>query len=166
VGAKESIQNYVAEELPIQYQNTLVGINQVIAKLWDSIESHASLNERDRNNNMSLLLQAYGMRLELLSSAETLKHTVNFVDSFTNDKRDSLTNGKRYDSGVTKKEDNKNVQKVNNEIDNKQCEHTEKPAGAPERILDNEPFFIKDYKSSPPYPYDIQFVFLQDVRLP
>lgn len=44
---------------------------------------------------MSLLLQAYGMRLELLSSAETLKHTVNFVDSFTNDKRDSLTNGKR-----------------------------------------------------------------------
>lgn len=68
------------------------------------------------------------------NSAETLKHTVNFVDSFTNDKIDSLTNGKRDDSGVTKKEDNKNVQKVDNEIDNKQHEDTEKPASAPERI--------------------------------
>ncbi|HZD36993.1 MAG TPA: hypothetical protein VE130_17445 [Nitrososphaeraceae archaeon] len=67
------------------------------------------------------------MRLELLSSAETLKYTVDFIDSFTNDKRDSLTNGKRDDSGGTKKEDDKNVQKVNNEIDNKQREDTEKP---------------------------------------
>jgi hypothetical protein len=96
----------------------------------------SSLNERDRNNNMSLLLQAYGMRLELLSSAEILKHTVDLVDSFTNGKRDSLTNGKRDDSGVTKKEDNKNVQKVNNEIGNKECEDTEKPADVPKEYQD------------------------------
>lgn len=79
VEAKQAIQSYVQDELPIQYQNTLVGINTVIARLWDSIEHPSSLSEKDRNNNMSLLLQAYGMRLELLSSAETLKHTVNFV---------------------------------------------------------------------------------------
>ena len=71
---------------------------------------------------MSLLLQAYGTRLELLSSAETLKHTVNFVDSLTNDKRDSLTYGKRDNNGVTKKEDTEKVQKVSIEIDNKQHE--------------------------------------------
>lgn len=53
----------------------------------------------------------------MVRSAETLKQYVNFVDSFTNDKRDSLTNGKRDNNGVTKKEDNKKVQKVNNKID-------------------------------------------------
>lgn len=62
--------------------------------------------------------KVYSREIRDRPSAETLKQSANFVDSFTNDKRDSLTNGKRRDNnGVTKKEDNKKVQKVNNEID-------------------------------------------------
>lgn len=117
--AKQVIQNYVKDELPIQYQNTLIGINQVIVRLWDSIDSPASLSERDRNQDMSLLLQAYGMRLELLSSAETLKATVNFVDTHTNN-TDNTTNKKQKhknksrQNNVTNKQDNNNIVKSNN----------------------------------------------------
>ena len=77
--AKENIAKYVNEELPAQYQNTLSGINQIIAITWNSIDS--ATNERDKNNAMSLLMQAYAMRLDLLSSADTLSAAVKFVDT-------------------------------------------------------------------------------------
>ena len=45
---------------------------------WEQIDN--SDNLRDTNVGMSLLMNAYEMRLHLLSSAETLKEAVTFVD--------------------------------------------------------------------------------------
>lgn len=77
--AKENIKKYVNEELPAQFENTLSGLNQIIDITWNSVDK--ADNERDRHNAISLLMHAYGMRLDLLSSADTLRNAMEFVDN-------------------------------------------------------------------------------------
>lgn len=80
--AKLNVQKYVNEELPAAYENTLNGLNQILATAWDNIDK--AQTDRDRYQGLALCMQAYSLRLELLSSAEPLKHVVSFVDSHNN----------------------------------------------------------------------------------
>lgn len=77
--AKLNVQKYVNEELPSAYENTLNGLNQILVTTWDSIDK--AQTDRDKYQGLSLCMQAYSLRIELLSSAEPLKHVVSFVDS-------------------------------------------------------------------------------------
>jgi hypothetical protein len=89
--AKLNVQKYVNEELPSAYENTLNGLNQILVTTWNSIdEAHT---DRDRYQGLALCMQAYSLRLELLSSAEPLRHVVSFVDSHNN--KDSLVGGRQ-----------------------------------------------------------------------
>jgi hypothetical protein len=78
--AKENIRRYIDEKLPLEYQKCLVGLDSILSKTWDIANNIDSL-ERDRLQAVSIGMQAYGMKIDLLTSATVVERAVKFVHS-------------------------------------------------------------------------------------
>ena len=77
--AKDNIRKYIDEKLPLEYQKVMVGLDSILAKTWDIANNEESL-ERDRLQAVSIGMQAYGMKIDLLSSATVVERAIQFVD--------------------------------------------------------------------------------------
>ena len=77
--AKANISKYINEALPLEYETCLIGLNAILPKTWD-ITNNPHTQEKDRLQAISISMQAYDMKLELLSSATVVERAVNFVD--------------------------------------------------------------------------------------
>lgn len=77
--AKENIKKYIDEKLPLEYQKCLVGLDAILSKTWDIANNSDSL-ERDRLQAVSIGMQAYAMRIDLLTNATVVERAVQFVD--------------------------------------------------------------------------------------
>lgn len=65
--ARNSIDLYVKEEIPNEFQIYISGLNQIIKNLWDIVENkNPKLNVKDRAYILSLLMQCYSKRIEML----------------------------------------------------------------------------------------------------
>jgi hypothetical protein len=79
--AKDNISRYIDDKLPLEYQKCLVGLDSILAKTWD-IANNDQSQERDRLQAISIGMQAYGMKLDLLTSATVVERAVQFVDKY------------------------------------------------------------------------------------
>ena len=77
--AKENIRRYIDEKLPFEYQKCLVGLEGILRKTWDIANNSESL-ERDKLQAISVGMQAYNMKIDLLTNATVVERAVNFVD--------------------------------------------------------------------------------------
>jgi hypothetical protein len=77
--AKENIRRYIDEKLPLEYQKCLVGLDAILSKTWD-IANNADSAERDRLQAISVGMQAYSMKIDLLTNATVVERAVQFVD--------------------------------------------------------------------------------------
>ena len=77
--AKENIRKYIDDKLPFEYQKCLVGLESILARTWDIANNTESL-ERDRLQAASIGMQAYAMKIDLLTNATVVERTVQFVD--------------------------------------------------------------------------------------
>jgi hypothetical protein len=77
--AKENIRKYIDEKLPLEYQKCLVGLEAILSKTWD-IANNADSAERDRLQAISVGMQAYSMKIDLLTNATVVERAVQFVD--------------------------------------------------------------------------------------
>lgn len=77
--AKENIRKYIDDKLPFEYQKCLVGLESILARTWDIANNTESL-ERDRLQAASIGMQAYAMKIDLLTNATVIERTVQFVD--------------------------------------------------------------------------------------
>jgi hypothetical protein len=78
--AKENIKRYIDERLPLEYQKCLVGLDNILSKTWDIANNSESL-ERDRLQAVSIGMQAYSMKIDLLSSATVVERAIQFVEN-------------------------------------------------------------------------------------
>jgi hypothetical protein len=76
--AKKNIQKFIDDNLPFEYQKCSVGLDGVLKKTWD-IANKSKSDRRDMLQAMSVGMQAYGMKIDLLSSANVLDRAVQFV---------------------------------------------------------------------------------------
>jgi hypothetical protein len=60
-----------------------VGLDNILSKTWDIANNQESL-ERDRLQAFSIGMQAYGMKIDLLSSATVVERAVQFVENHQN----------------------------------------------------------------------------------
>ena len=70
----------------------MVGLDNILAKTWDIANNEESLG-RDRLQAVSIGMQAYGMKIDLLSSATVVERAVQFVDrnrGFMSQKKEAL----------------------------------------------------------------------------
>ena len=77
--AKANISKYINETLPLEYEKCMIGLNAILVKTWD-ISNAPEASERDKLQALSISMQAYDMKLDLLSNATVIERAVNFVE--------------------------------------------------------------------------------------
>jgi Sigma-70, region 4 len=77
--AKENIRRYIDEKLPLEYQKCMVGLDSILARTWD-IANNTESTERDRLQAISVGMQAYNMKIDLLTNATVVERAVHFVE--------------------------------------------------------------------------------------
>jgi hypothetical protein len=77
--AKANISKYINEMLPVEYEQCLIGLNAILAKTWD-ITNNSATSERDKLQAISISMQAYNMKIDLLSNATVVERAVGLVD--------------------------------------------------------------------------------------
>jgi predicted transcriptional regulator len=81
--AKENISMYIEDYLPVEYENCLDGLNNILTEAWN-MTTDTSSDKRERMQALSLAKECYAMKLDLLSSATVLDRAVKFVDRHRN----------------------------------------------------------------------------------
>jgi transcriptional regulator len=66
--ARSSLDLYLKDEIPNEFQNYICGLNEIIKNLWEIVEDKQNLkiSIRDRTYVLSLLMQCYSKRIEML----------------------------------------------------------------------------------------------------
>jgi Sigma-70, region 4 len=77
--AKENIRRYIDEKLPFEYHKCLVGLDVIVCKMSDIVNS-AESDSRDILQATGVKMQAYAMKIDLLSNATVIEKAVQFVD--------------------------------------------------------------------------------------
>jgi transcriptional regulator with XRE-family HTH domain len=63
--AKKKIEKYLNEDILFEYLRYIAGSNEVTRKLWE-IAQNENITTKDKINALSLLMQSYNKRLEML----------------------------------------------------------------------------------------------------
>lgn len=77
--AKQHIRKYIDERLPFEYHKCLVGLDAIVCKMSDIVNNAAS-DSRDVLQAINVKMQAYAMKIDLLSNATVIEKAVQFVD--------------------------------------------------------------------------------------
>lgn len=77
--AKASINEYLTEVLPEQYQLSLAALDEILRNTYD-IMTHAHDN-REKLQALELYKETHMTKLELLSDATTIDHALNYIKS-------------------------------------------------------------------------------------
>ena len=77
--AKENIHRYIDERLPFEFHKCLVGLDTIVCKMSD-IANSAESDSRDILQATSVKMQAYSMKIDLLSNATVIEKAVHFID--------------------------------------------------------------------------------------
>ena len=77
--AKASISRYIDETLPLEFETCLIGLNAILGKTWD-IANNPHSNEKDRLQAISVSMEAYRMKMDLLTNATVVERAIQFVD--------------------------------------------------------------------------------------
>jgi transcriptional regulator len=66
--ARSSIDLYVKEEIPNEFQIYISGLNEITKNLWEILEDkqNPKISIKDRTYVLSLLMQCYSRRIEML----------------------------------------------------------------------------------------------------
>jgi transcriptional regulator len=66
--ARSSLDLYLKDEIPNEFQIYICGLNEIIKNLWEIVEDKQNLkiSIRDRTYVLSLLMQCYSKRIEML----------------------------------------------------------------------------------------------------
>jgi hypothetical protein len=80
IQAKENIRRYIDERLPFEFHKCLVGLDAIVCRMSDIVNNAGSEN-REVLQATSVKMQAYAMKIDLLSNATVIEKAVQFVDS-------------------------------------------------------------------------------------
>ena len=67
------------ERLPFEFHKCLVGLDAIVCRMSD-IVNNAESDSRDVLQAASVKMQAYSMKIELLSNATVIEKAVHFID--------------------------------------------------------------------------------------
>ena len=96
--AKANIKKYIDERLPEEYEKCLVGLTAVLKEAWNTAAN--TEDRREKIQALSLAIECYSMKLDLLTNATVVDDAIKFVSqkskskeelnsSSDNDKEDS-----------------------------------------------------------------------------
>ena len=74
-----SIRKYIDERLPFEFHKCLVGLDAIVCRMSD-IVNNAESDSREVLQVASVKMQAYSMKIDLLSNATVIEKAVQFID--------------------------------------------------------------------------------------
>lgn len=90
--ARKMLDLYLREEIPNELQIYISGVNEITKNLWEIVEDkqNPKLTIRDRTYVLSLLMQCYSKRIEMLiggpeSDLNATKHMIHIKNQESND---------------------------------------------------------------------------------
>jgi predicted transcriptional regulator len=90
--AKANIKKYIDERLPEEYEKCLVGLNAITKEAWNTAQQ--TEDKREKIQALSLAMECYSMKLDLLTNAAVVDDAIRFVSDKSKDKENlkSLAN--------------------------------------------------------------------------
>ena len=85
--ARDNIRHYIDEYLPAEYENCLDGLNNILTEAW---QMSSDGEKRERMQALTLAMECYAMKLDLLSSATVVDRAVQFVKNHRSQGRASM----------------------------------------------------------------------------
>jgi hypothetical protein len=76
--AKESIRKFIDERLPHEYNQVMIGIDEIIQQAWGMLNNDANV-VTDRIHCLALAKEAYQMKLDLLTNAAVIEDAGRFM---------------------------------------------------------------------------------------
>jgi Trp operon repressor len=95
--AKTNIKRYIDERLPEEYEKCLVGLNAITREAWSTARN--TEDKREKIQALSLTMQCYSMKLDLLTNATVVDDGIRFVSYKSNEKLNSSSvreDGKQF----------------------------------------------------------------------
>jgi hypothetical protein len=80
--AKEGISRYIDEYLPAEYQETLVGLRNIIRMQWQVAEN--TEDKREKTAALSLIKDCLAMKLDMLGSASVMERAIRLAGNYHN----------------------------------------------------------------------------------
>jgi sigma-70-like protein len=77
--AKVNIRKYIDERLPFEYHKCLVGLDAIVCRMSDIVNNTES-DSREVLQATTVKMQAYAMKIDLLSNAIVVEKAVQFID--------------------------------------------------------------------------------------
>jgi hypothetical protein len=76
--ARESLNKFVSEKLPYQYETCLVGINEILRIAWNETSDH-DIERREKAMFLGLAKECYLIKMDLLTNSRILDEAMRFV---------------------------------------------------------------------------------------
>src|SRR6266540_6010325 len=116
--AKHNIRKYIDEKLPEEYEKCLVGLTAILKEAWNSVQN--TQDKRERLQALSLAMDCYSMKLELLTNATVVDDAIKFLSSNLKEKSISMERPKPNDTtiNINTKDDLQRSKKENNQSTN------------------------------------------------
>jgi predicted transcriptional regulator len=84
---KNKRQKRYGSELFLELQNSLAGLAELIKKLWITVD-HSKTDDKERMKAISLILQCYNRRFELLKLEPQVNDVNNYIDAVKKAEKD------------------------------------------------------------------------------
>jgi hypothetical protein len=78
--AKEQIHRYIDEQVPFEYKKTLAGLQGIIKSMSNIIANSA--DNREIMQASTIKMQAYNMKMELVSNANLVHEAIDLVEKY------------------------------------------------------------------------------------
>ena len=78
--AKEDIRKYIDEQVPFEYKKTLAGLDDIIKYASNIMSDESSGNTKEKMQAASIRIQAYNMKMEMVSGASLIEEGIELVD--------------------------------------------------------------------------------------
>ena len=92
--AKEQINEYITHQVPFEYKKTLAGLGDILRNMSNIISK--SSDSREIMQASSIKMQAYNMKMELVSNANLVHEAIDLVEryrGYASQKVEVVTNG-------------------------------------------------------------------------
>ena len=78
--SKEQIRKYIDEQVPFEYKKTLAGLQGIIKSITNIIAN--STDNKEIMQASTIKMQAYNMKMELVSNANLVHEAIELVDRY------------------------------------------------------------------------------------
>jgi len=80
--ARKNVETHLQEKLPEEYQICLTGLNQVLKKSWEIVNSKSSsVEDKTKLQAFSLVNECYKYKMELVTNETVITDAIRFVEN-------------------------------------------------------------------------------------